>query len=571
MKKILLLLTLTLTLFAKDILVFNNEYQILILEKKVKKLIVGNRDMINVSVLDQSNTKQTLLKIFGKKTGNTSILIVYRDNSIENYHVYINENLGFIQKMVNFIEPSIKLSKVGNGSTVISGHFKDPHDKARIFKILKSAGLDMTKVMDLTKTQRVNKMVRTKLYLVEINNQKAKDLGGVTGLGFFNEYVKASINPLAVNGATFSGFLLDHTGEFVAKTGNSVVGTLNFLEQKGIAKILDDTVLMTTEDQNASFRVGGEVYIPVGLTQNLGTTPTIQLEEREYGLKLVLTSHFMDKEEYMHIDVKIEDSNFDTDKEHYVQLGENTFVPSFVSKNMNTNVVVKSGQVIALGGRLHNETADSVEKIPVLGDIPLLGELFKHTITANKNSDLIFFIVPEIVDANEEIDDTKFYRDFTNESKDFHTQLLDMTPDAPEQEQNILTQTKSDANTSQQNISQIPQVMIIESEDVTPAKDTITPQKTQEKEISLTQEADQTKETPLAQAYMVTAQKIFLRSAPKDGERVNVWVKGHKFIATKEKNVNGKTWLKISQNCYKDICKPVEKELWISKAYSKEI
>ena len=561
MKKILLLLTLTLTLFAKDILVFNNEYQILILEKKVKKLIVGNRDMINVSVLDQSDTKQTLLKIFGKKTGNTSILIVYRDNSIENYHVYINENLGFIQKMVNFIEPSIKLSKVGNGSTVISGHFKDPHDKARIFKILKSAGLDMTKVMDLTKTKRVNKMVRTKLYLVEINNQKAKDLGGVTGLGFFNEYVKASLNPLAVNGATFSGFLLDHTGEFVAKTGNSVVGTLNFLEKKGIAKILDDTVLMTTEDKNASFRVGGEVYIPVGLTQNIGTLPTIQLEEREYGLKLVLKSHFMEKDDFLHIDVKIQDSEFDTNKDHYVQLGENTFVPSFVSKNMNTNVVVKSGQVIALGGRLHNETADSVEKIPVLGDIPLLGELFKHTITANKNSDLIFFIVPEIVDANEEIDDTKFYRDFTNESQDFHTQLLDMTPDAPEQEEkNIITQTKSDANTtSQQNISQIPQVMIIENEDATPAKDTSTQQNTQEKE------------TPLAQAYMVTAQKIFLRSAPKDGERVKVWVKGHKFIATEEKNVDGKTWLKISQNCYEDVCKPVEKELWISKAFSKEI
>jgi pilus assembly protein CpaC len=553
MKKLILLLTLTLGLFAKDLLVFNNEYQILLLQKKVKKIIIGNKEMINVSVLDDNTPGQTLLKIFGKKVGNTSILILYRDSSIENYHVYINENLGFIQKMVNMIEPSIHLSKIGDGSTVISGRFKNPHDKKRIFDILQSAGLNLSRIMDLTQTQKVNKMVRTKLYLVEINNQKAKDLGGVTGLGFFNEYLKASANPLAINGATFSGFLLDHTGEFTQKTGKSVVGTLNFLETKGIAKILDDTVLITTEDKNATFRVGGEVYIPIGLTQNIGTLPTIQLEEKEYGLKLVLTSHFMEQKEYMHIDINIQDSEFDTNKEHDVQLGENTFVPSFVSKNMRTNVVVKSGQVIALGGRLHNETADRVEKVPLLGDIPLLGELFKHTVTANKNNDLIFFIVPEIVDANEDIDDTKFYRDTLMQSKDLHKQLLDMSPDM---QVNKSPEPKIETEVKKQEI--------IEIETQTPPNDK------KEKEGELTIEAKKD-ETPIAQAYAVNVEKIFLRSAPKNGKRVNVWKKGHKFIATEHQNIDNSEWLKISQNCYKDICKPVKDELWIAKKYTNEI
>lgn len=654
MKKIILLLGICLHLLANDILVFNNEYEVLELNKKVKKLIVGNKDMINVSLLDTSSKKSTLLKIFGKKTGNTSILIVYRDHSIENYHVYVNENLGFIQKMVNVIEPDIRLSKVGNGSTVIAGKFKDPHDKQRILDILQNGGVDLSKLMDLTETTKVNKMIRTKLYLVEINNQRAKDLGGVTGLGFFNKYLNLAVNPSALNAATFSGFLLDNTAQFTATTGNSIVSTLNFLEQQGIANILDDTVLMTTEDKNASFRVGGEVYIPIGLTQNVGFAPTIQVEEREYGLRLTLTSKFMETKGYMHINVNIKDSEFDTNKEHDVQLGKDIFVPSFVSKNMLTNVVVKSGQVIALGGRLHSEDTDKEDKVPFLGDIPVLGELFKHTVKGTKTSDLLFFLVPEIVDANENLDDTHFYKEFKDSSNLFHTQILDLndtnTQEAVNESNNTTAKQSSELNITDTNTSvnetQKEDMPVIEVEDTaTPNavesvsdeivlpkdEETITDSQTPNTIISSAkpapieapaqaevtkpsnenmsieesvmqaqtvpeQKADETVEQPdenlsieqsvmltqpvpeqiedefeqPAQKYAVAVQRIFLRDKPANGTRVTVWTLGHEFTASQEKEIRGTTWLKVKENCY-DTCKPVNKDLWISKKYVSEI
>lgn len=426
MKKILLLLSLCLSLLAEDIVVFENEYNVLALDKKVKKLIVGNKEILNVSLLTSASNPKTTLKLFGKKSGNTSILIMYRDKSIQNYHVYVNQNLGFIQKMVNVIEPNIHLNRVGDGSTVVAGSFQDPHEKSRVYSLLESAGIDMTKLMDITRTKKVNKMVRTKLYLVEINNQKAKDLGGVVGLGYFDEFTNILVNAQASTGATFSGFLLDHTGNYIAQTGNSITSTLNFLESKGIAKILDDTVLITTEDKNASFHVGGEVYIPVGLTQNIGMGPTIQLEEKEYGLRLTLTSKFMQKDNFMHMDIEIKDSEFDTNHEHDVQLGEFTVVPSFISKNIKTDIVAKSGQVIALGGRLHSEEMEAEEKIPLLGDIPLIGALFTRTVTKAKDNDLLFFLVPEIVDANENLDDSNFYQDFKDENNALHSTILNM-------------------------------------------------------------------------------------------------------------------------------------------------
>ena len=563
MKKILLLLVTIFSLMADDIVVFNNEYKVLELPKKVTKLLVGNREMINISLLSISSSRTTTLKIFGKKSGNTSILIKFKDGSITNYHVYVNENLGFIQKMINIIEPTLELSKIGDGSTVITGTFKDPHNKKRIYALLESAGVDINSTMDLTETEQVNKMVRTKLYLVEINNQKAKDLGGITGLGFFDDYLKLAINPTAINGATFSGWLLDNTAALTAQKGTSVTSTLNFLQESGIGTILDDTVLMTTEDENASFRVGGDVYIPVGMTQNLGFAPTILLEEKKYGLFLNLNSRFMEKDGYIHINVDITDSEFDTNEDHEVQLGEYIIVPAFISKDIKTNVVVKSGQVIVLGGRLHTEDLEQEEKIPFLGDIPLLGELFTHTVSGTKENDLLFFLVPEIVDANKDVDDSSFYKEFKKSSNRLHDIILDLNESEPEVVQETMVVLDKPVLESEDvvvtNVDD--EVMIIEVEDHSPSSD-----ETISKEIIV-------EESPTLrgkQKYAVSSEKIFLRDKPLNGFRTNVWIKGHKFTVSEEKVINGTTWLRVGDNCYKG-CSPETRELWISKKYVKEI
>lgn len=554
MKKIILLLSICLSLFADDIVVFENEYKVLELEKKVKKIIVGNQELLNISILNESSSSQTILKLFGKKSGNTSILVLYRDGSIGDFHIYVNQNLGYLQKMINTIEPNLRLSKVGDSSTVISGTFNDPHQKTKIMNLLTSGGIDATTLMDLTKTTKVNKMIRTKLYLVEVNNNKAKELGGVTGIGIFNKYANLSINPDTITGATFSGFLLDHTAKFTATTGNSVVGTLKFLEEKGVATILDDTVLITTEENNASFHVGGEVYVPIGLTQNSTGLPTIQLEEKEYGLRLTLKTAFMEKEDFMHMDIKIKDSEFDTNHEHDVQLGENTFVPSFVSKNIDTDIVAKSKQVIVLGGRLHTEELKYEDKVPLLGDIPIVGELFKSKRTMKKNNDLLFFLVPEIVDANEDINDTNFYSNFKNENLQFHENVLDANST-----KSIKAKETAAAPIKMGEIGDINEpLIIIEAEDESSQVVVDKPQ------IELQEEVKEEKK------YEVTSAKIFLRDKPMDGAKASIWAKGHIFTVSTQEEHDGITWLRVKEDCL-DECVTPTKELWISKKYTKEL
>jgi Flp pilus assembly secretin CpaC len=485
--------------------------------------------------------------------------------------------------MINIVEPKLLLSRVGDGATVISGFFKDPHTKRRIYNILENTGIDMKTLMDVTQTNEVNKMVRTKLYLVEINNQKAKDLGGVTGIGFFSQYLNVAVNPLAKNTATFSGWLLDNAGAVSAQKGNSVGGTLNFLQQSGIGTILDDTVLMTTEDENASFRVGGEVYIPIGISQNAGFAPTIQLEEREYGLELSLNSKFMEKDGFIHINVNIVDSEFDTNIDHEVNLGDGVTVPGFISKTIKTNVVVESGQVIVLGGRLHTEDYDTEEKIPFLGDLPWIGELFTHTISVKKKNDLLFFLVPEIVDANENIDDRKFYKNFSKEASSFHKEVYTLENDSKNRNENNISSKESLVIIEPKNEEEN-KVVVIEVEErkenkkvvSKPVEKSVYDEVIEEEKIVKSKKEKQNqvvskvkKELDKKTKYEVTKNKIFLRNRPVDGRRDKVWVQGHKFTISDKKVIDGVTWMKIKDNCFKE-CVPTTKELWISENVSKK-
>lgn len=546
MKKILILLGLCLSLFSKDIMMYENSFEVLAVNKNIKEISVGDKKIINVSLFNHNSA----IKLYGKNIGNTSMIILFEDNSHEIYQIYVNQNLKFLAKSINNLEPNITLNKLGNGTVTIKGVFKNKKVKDKVYAFLLSAGFDTTKIIDLTTTNKIRKMIRTKLYLVEINNQKAEDLGGITGLGFKSEHINVGINNEADNAVTFSGYLLNNLGFFSdEKRGSETTlkATLNFLETKGVAKILDDTVLMTTEDKNATFRVGGEVYIPTGITQNNGGMPTIQLEEREYGLKLTLSTSFMTKENYMNMKVGIEDSEFDTNPEHNVKLGEYTEVPSFVSKNITTEVVAKSGQIIALGGRLHTEKVVNKEKVPFFGDIPVFGEAFKHKKEGAKSNDLLFFLIPEIVDPNDKLNESNFYAKSKKENKELHTKFLNTKIDT------IPTQEVKEPV--------IKTVKIIEPKEEIKELVPVETKKESKSEIKPKEVVQNSTK------YKINIGKVFLRSSPVVGDVKAVWIKGHEFISNKTKD----NWLKIEQDCYGGECVEVNEDMWISQKYVQKI
>ncbi|MDD5717746.1 MAG: pilus assembly protein N-terminal domain-containing protein [Sulfuricurvum sp.] len=578
MKIVVMLIGLVFVLWGRDIVVFENEFKVFTADKSFNQVVVGNQELLKVTVMETSSKSDQTLRLFGKKSGNTSLLIHYNDNTIENYQIYVNQNLGFVQKMVNIVAPQVTLHRAGDGSTVLGGIFSDPHQKRRVFQLLANAGIDVNQTMDLSETKTVEKMVRTKLYLVSIDNNRAEELGGAVGLNYFGKNGDISLNAMSKTYATFSGFLLDQTGAF-ANSGKSLVANLSFLKSKGVAKILDDTVLLGTEDQNSSFHVGGQIFVPISLTYNNNSNfPTINAKEKEYGLRLTIRPKFLEKEGYMGIMVAINDSEFDSDPTHQVMLGENVYIPAFRSKNITTDVVAQSGQVIALGGRLHTETNKQEEKIPFLGDIPILGHLFKRTVDANRANDLLFFLVPEIVDGNEYVDESGFYKSFKKSSTQLHEQLTEVESD---EKKGSSDQTSSIEPSSEENTTNVLQntagnAVVLDFSSAVKEQNTTVNETIQIPNQEIIKAGAVDKSVPEAMKtnesyYEVTSAYIYLRAKPKVGKPMNVWKKGHKLQIGDEIAIENVLWAKIIKDCSKEGCENVIGPLWISKNHIKEI
>ena len=157
-----------------------------------------------------------------------------------------------------------------------------------------------------------------------------------------------------------------------------------------MASILDETTLLTLEDQNATFHAGGTIYLKISTTTSQGV-PTTEVRNINYGLQLDIKAQNIVNNDYVSLDINTKSTQIDW---------TNTVdgIPSFTEKSIKTNVIVGNESTIVLGGLISSSSSQDIDKIPLLGDIPVLGALFTSKAFKEGKSELVFFITPEIVD-----------------------------------------------------------------------------------------------------------------------------------------------------------------------------
>ena len=164
------------------------------------------------------------------------------------------------------------------------------------------------------------------------------------------------------------------------------------------AKILSAPHLLVRDEQSANIQVGNEVPILASSGQQSGTTVTFeQVQYRDTGIILTVTPHIAEND-FITLDVKQEVSN----AEETTTGVSNS--PTFSTRNAETSLIIKSGHTISLGGIIEQKDEKSTSKIPLLGDIPFLGNLFKSTSIATRRTELIMLITPYIANNAEEAD-----------------------------------------------------------------------------------------------------------------------------------------------------------------------
>lgn len=166
---------------------------------------------------------------------------------------------------------------------------------------------------------------------------------------------------------------------------------LDFMIQQNEAKILDQPTLITMSGQKADFLAGGEIPVPI-VTQN-----TVDVTWKRFGVELLVTPTL---EAVDTIVMQVHPEVSSLDKANGVSVN-GIVVPAVDTRFADTTVEVPSGDSLVLGGLMRDELQQTVNKFPGLGDLPVLGALFRDTSESMLHSELVFIVTPTVLTGNE--------------------------------------------------------------------------------------------------------------------------------------------------------------------------
>jgi pilus assembly protein CpaC len=164
-----------------------------------------------------------------------------------------------------------------------------------------------------------------------------------------------------------------------------------------LVKVLAEPTVMAISGQTGSFLAGGKIFIPVAQDNNTGGR-SVTLEEKEFGVSVKFTPTVLGNGR-INLRVRPEVSELNREGVGIVASGINgtAILPSFTSRRAETTVQLMDGQSFAIGGLIKNNTTSSIKAFPFLGELPVIGALFRSTDFQTDRSELVFVITPRLV------------------------------------------------------------------------------------------------------------------------------------------------------------------------------
>lgn len=370
----------------------------------------------NESVADVQVKSRNQLYLFGKAGGETT---VYASNSAGDIiwaaNVRVGSNIDSIDQMLALAMPEAKVtvSTMGTNTVLLTGTVAAPEDAAEAERLVQAFTGDGTNVISRLKMAtplQVNLQVkfaevsRTLVRSLGANLASVDATGGFKfgigkGSGFTPQYTPggalgtfdfgpagATLVPPKDIGATIAG-----AGSLL---GLDLLGALDLAETQGLVTTLSQPNLTALSGETADFLAGGEFPIPQ--SGGLGTT-TIQY--KKFGVSLAYTPTVLANGR---ISIRVRPEVSELSSQGAVTVDGFT-IPALTVRRAETTVELGSGQSFMIAGLLSNNSLNSIEKAPGLGDVPILGNLFRSTNYRKGESELVIVVTPYLVkpvDAN---------------------------------------------------------------------------------------------------------------------------------------------------------------------------
>jgi len=372
----------------------------LVIESGTGKVIALPTPAANVFVADPKVAEvrpasASSLFVFGVAAGRTTVAALDNEGrAIAQYDITVQPSAfgaSQAQAMISRLVPGSRVQvQPESKGLLLSGYVGSPSDAAQAVAIAKGFVGDGQAVenqlgvqapVQVTLSVRIAQMSRNVVRNLGINWGA---LGNIGTIGKISPALTLASGTLGIGAGA------------VAPVSNALGvgfnGVIDALANDNLAHILAEPNLTVMSGQPASFQVGGQIPIPV--SQQNGT---ISIEYKPYGVMLsFLPTVLSDGRVNVHVRPEVSD----LDPSNGVQIGSGTVtfkVPAFRVRSAESTVELGSGQSFAMAGLLEQSTADVVSSVPALGDIPVLGALFRDNQFQRQETELVILVTPYIV------------------------------------------------------------------------------------------------------------------------------------------------------------------------------
>jgi pilus assembly protein CpaC len=359
--------------------------QLLHVDQVFGELSVGNQMIADVVPLTRN-----LIYVLGRQRGSTNLTISDPiGNVIAVVDVIVAYDIDALQRALTDVVPGeqVTIRPAGN-SLILTGQVSSTDRLRQVLAVAERYAPDgITNMLSVGGPQQVMLQVR----FAEVQRSALKDIGANFLLQYFgNDSIGTIATGTGVSPDAFGiidGFLSD------GRSFN-LEATIDALERKGALRTLSEPNLVALSGDTASFLAGGQLPIPVASNTAAGGVPVITVQFKDFGVGISFTPTVIARET-INLELNSEVSSIDPTLSVEAS---GIRVPGLKVRRAKTTIEMKDGQSFAIAGLLQDDFQDNISQFPVLGNIPVLGALFRSTNFQHQQTELVVLITTRLVD-----------------------------------------------------------------------------------------------------------------------------------------------------------------------------
>ena len=344
----------------------------------------------------------------GKAPGETSLIIWQEDGSKLLYDVTVQASSSATQSRLDSIRHEIEAELPGqdvhlsldNDTVFVRGKVKDLTSADRAVAIASTLGKTVNLLYVDVPPAEMQVLLKVKFASVDRNlsDQLGANLFSLGAVNTIGSVSTQQFSPPVIPGAqntnsSTSTTLSDALNIFLFRTDLNLGVTIKALQAKGLLEVLAEPNVLTENGHQASFLAGGEFPFPVVQGSTGGGAAAVTIQFREFGVRLNFIPTMTPRGSIM---LRVAPEVSALDFTH--GLNVNGFnVPALSVRKLSTAVELEQGQSFAIGGLLDNRVTEMFQKIPFLGDLPVLGKFFQSRSIQKENTELLVIVTPEVV------------------------------------------------------------------------------------------------------------------------------------------------------------------------------